>query len=272
MSREMLSDERLMVQVGQGSPEALEELFERYRDPLWRFLARRVDATARAEELHQDVFLALLQGAQRYEPRSSFRSYLFGIAYNVLLADRRKDRQRAAEPLVEDPQAVTPDPDAALWVRRALETLDSEQREIVMLREYESRLVNARNTEKRLNDVLLNRTGKVGDVLEVEREISRVRAEIERLDAERVNLDRRVSYATVTLQISEQRKATLDIGPQPLSVRLQNAFIDGLSDALEMTTSALLRVLRVAPTLLVWTILLWWPVRTLRRAFLPKTS
>ena len=137
MSREMLSDERLMVQVGQGSPEALEELFERYRDPLWRFLARRVDATARAEELHQDVFLALLQGAQRYEPRSSFRSYLFGIAYNVLLADRRKDRQRAAGPLVEDPQAVTPDPDAALWVRRALETLDPEQREIVMLREYE---------------------------------------------------------------------------------------------------------------------------------------
>ena len=110
MSREMLSDERLMVQVGQGSPEALEELFERYRDPLWRFLARRVDATARAEELHQDVFLALLQGAQRYEPRSSFRSYLFGIAYNVLLADRRKDRQRAAGPLVEDPQPSRPIP------------------------------------------------------------------------------------------------------------------------------------------------------------------
>jgi RNA polymerase sigma-70 factor, ECF subfamily len=133
----MVSDEELMVRVGRGSSEALGELFERYRDPLWGFLARRVESAARAEELHQDVFLALLQGSRKYEPRSSFRSYLFGIAYNVLLASRRKDRLRATEPLSDDPPASAPDPEAALWVRRALETLDPEQRDIVMLREYE---------------------------------------------------------------------------------------------------------------------------------------
>jgi RNA polymerase sigma-70 factor, ECF subfamily len=133
----MLSDEQLMVRVGRGSRDALEELFERYRDPLWRFLTRRVDGTARAEELHQDVFLALLQAAPKYEPRSSFRSYFFGIAYNILLAARRKDRQRAADPLSDEHAVTTPDPDAALWVRRALESLEPDQREIVMLREYE---------------------------------------------------------------------------------------------------------------------------------------
>jgi uncharacterized protein DUF4349 len=47
--------------------------------------------------------------------------------------------------------------------------------------DIEARLANGRNTEKRLGEVLRNRTGKVSDVLEVEREIARVREEIERL-------------------------------------------------------------------------------------------
>jgi RNA polymerase sigma-70 factor (ECF subfamily) len=53
------------------------------------------------------------------------------------LASRRKDRLRATEPLAEDPLAAAADPEDALWVRRALETLDPEHRDIVMLREYE---------------------------------------------------------------------------------------------------------------------------------------
>jgi hypothetical protein len=131
--------------------------------------------------------------------------------------------------------------------------------------DIDARLANARNTEKRLNDVLLKRTGKVGDVLEVERELARVRGEIEQLDAQRVNLNRRVAYATVTLRVTEQRKATLDIGPLPLSGRLRNAFIDGVRDALDVVANALLWLLRVGPTLLLWLAILWWPYRLILR-------
>jgi hypothetical protein len=132
--------------------------------------------------------------------------------------------------------------------------------------DIEARLANSRNTEKRLTDVLKNRTGKVADVLEVEREISRVRGEIEQLDAQRTDLERRVSYATVTLEVNEQRQASLDIGPQPLSTRLRNALVDGLRDALESTSDVVLWALRVAPTVLVWIVVLWWPVRALMRS------
>ncbi len=59
--------------------------------------ARRADAS-RAEELTQDVFLALLQGAGRYEARGPFRAYLFGITFNVLMAERRRAGHRASEP------------------------------------------------------------------------------------------------------------------------------------------------------------------------------
>jgi RNA polymerase sigma-70 factor, ECF subfamily len=125
-----------MIDVRGGSRDAFEALFERHRDVVWRFFRRRVRDAARAEELLQDVFVAVLKNAVRYEPRAAFRSYLFGIAYNTLMAERRAARSRDAQPLADIP-AATFDPDAALWVRRALDTLEPEQREIVMLREYE---------------------------------------------------------------------------------------------------------------------------------------
>ena len=89
----------------------------------------------RAEELAQDVFTALLAAAPRYEPRAAFRSYLFGIAYNVLMADRR--RHRDAESLDADVAGAAADPADAIWVRRALAQLEPDDREVVMLREYE---------------------------------------------------------------------------------------------------------------------------------------
>jgi RNA polymerase sigma-70 factor (ECF subfamily) len=132
-----VTDEQLMLDVQRGSREAFAELFERYRDPAWRFFRRRLADAARAEELAQDVFVAILEGRSRYAPRAPFRSYFFGIAYNILLADQRKQSRRHVEPLEGDPTAPRVDQDAELWVRSALAQLDAEDREILMLREYE---------------------------------------------------------------------------------------------------------------------------------------
>jgi len=124
-----------------------------------------------------------------------------------------------------------------------------------------TRIANGRNTEKRLNDILKNRTGDVSDVLQVEREIARVREEIERLDGLRANFERRVTYATITLQVTQQRQATLDLGPLPLSARLRNAIVDGFQQAYESGVEVVLWLLRVGPVVLLWTLVLWMPVR-----------
>lgn len=134
----VITDEQLMMEARGGSREAFETLFERYRDAIWRFFRRRERDAARAEELSQDVFLALLGGASRYEPRALFRAYLFGIAYRVLLAERRKTGHRLCESLDFDPaRPGPPDADAAIWVRSAIAQLDADDREMLMLREYE---------------------------------------------------------------------------------------------------------------------------------------
>ena len=141
----MTTDDHLMLDFRQGSREAFAELFERYHDLIYAFFRRRLDNPARAEELTQECFVALLKNAARYEPRATFRSYLFGIAVNMVHAERRAaSRDSAAtRPLDDDPTGVT-DPSAArpsaedvIWVREALAKLDRADREIVMLREYE---------------------------------------------------------------------------------------------------------------------------------------
>ena len=123
-----------MLDVQAGKPDAARRLFEAWRQPVWGFFCRRVPRE-RAEELAQDVFAAILEAAPRYQPRGAFRSYLFGIAYNVLMADRRK-RAVITEPLGEY-AAEGADRDAVLWVRQALQELDPIDREVLMLREYE---------------------------------------------------------------------------------------------------------------------------------------
>ena len=133
-----VSDEDLMGQVREGIPGGFDRLFDRYREPVWRFFRRRNTDEARAEELTQDVFAGIFAAAARYEPRAPFRSYLFGIAYNVLMAARRKGWSPAGDALDPDTTAgPSDDPDAGLWVRQALSRLDPGDREILMLREYE---------------------------------------------------------------------------------------------------------------------------------------
>jgi RNA polymerase sigma-70 factor (ECF subfamily) len=133
----MTSDEALMLEFQGGSRAAFEELFARYRKPLYGFFGRRLNNSERAEDLTQETFLAVIRAVSRYEPRASVRTYLYGIALKLLAAERRKlltgtpSGQFAPEPKSGGT------PDYVLWVRQAMERLDASDREILMLREYE---------------------------------------------------------------------------------------------------------------------------------------
>jgi uncharacterized protein DUF4349/putative zinc finger protein len=147
-------------------------------------------------------------------------------------------------------------------VTRELESGDDVTEPV---RDLDVRLANAKATEARLLDVLAHRTGKVADVLEAEREIARVRGEIEQMDAERTSFDRRVSYATVSLTVDEERKADLDLGPLPPSARLRNALVDGWRAAAAQAFDLVVALLTAGPTVLLWAIGLAWPAWLVRR-------
>jgi RNA polymerase sigma-70 factor (ECF subfamily) len=133
----MKSDEQLMLEYQGGSPMAFEQLFERYRTPVYAFFRRRLNDAARAEELAQETFIVILRGSERYEATARFRTYMYAIALKQLWTERRKGVREAR--LASDAQEdrFESDPSTSLWIRSALEQLDPDHREVLMLREYE---------------------------------------------------------------------------------------------------------------------------------------
>jgi RNA polymerase sigma-70 factor, ECF subfamily len=133
----MKSDEQLLLEYQAGSPPAFEELFSRHRNAVYGFFRRRLKNAARAEELAQETFVAILRGTEHYEPPAKFRTYLYAIAIRQLWSERRTEIRAgkfAAEPQETSRES---DPSTALWIRDALEQLDVDHREVLMLREYE---------------------------------------------------------------------------------------------------------------------------------------
>ena len=121
-----------------GSSDAFAELFDRYRPAIWGFYRRRVWDRERAEDLVQETFVALIKSAPRYEPRAPFRSFLFGIAFNLLAEERRKPRPVTSPDELPGLVAASANQDVVLHVRQAIASLDQIDRDVLLLREFET--------------------------------------------------------------------------------------------------------------------------------------
>ncbi len=85
------SDLELLDAWRAGDVAGGEQLFRRYFGQLNRFFRNKLDVGV--EDLIQSTFLACVEGRDRFRAASSFRTYLFGIAHNLLCAHFRKQRR-----------------------------------------------------------------------------------------------------------------------------------------------------------------------------------
>jgi hypothetical protein len=131
--------------------------------------------------------------------------------------------------------------------------------------DLDARLVNERNTEKRLTDLLRQRTGKLADVLSVELELGRVRGEIERMEAEKKSLTNRVDFATLNATVREDYQAMAPVGPFSIFARFRNAAVQGYRSTVESMITAIAFLLANGPVLLVWAAILFFPACLLWR-------
>jgi hypothetical protein len=130
-----------------------------------------------------------------------------------------------------------------------------------------ARLKNFRETEQRLQAILLQRTGKIRDVLAVEQEIARVRGEIEQMEAEQQTLEHRVDFATIDLKLAEEYKAQLSSPTPSAATQLRNASVNGFRSAFESLLALVLFLAESGPAILLWLALLFIPVRLLWRRY-----
>jgi RNA polymerase sigma-70 factor (ECF subfamily) len=118
-------DAALMALYQGGDGRAFEALYHRHRAPLYRFIARQIRDRGAADEVFQEVWLAVVQGHARYQPTARFVTFLFAIAHRRI-ADRARKAIRRAETAMPDDA-----PDAGLGPAR-LAGVDSSGGQLFM--------------------------------------------------------------------------------------------------------------------------------------------
>lgn len=109
-----------------------QELVDRHRHELWRFLVARV-GQADAADLLQDTFLSALQAYPDLRDGTNLRGWLFVVARSRIVDGWRRAARRPLPGTVpERPTSGPEPPDDALWA--AVDALPDGQRDAVLLR------------------------------------------------------------------------------------------------------------------------------------------
>jgi RNA polymerase sigma-70 factor (ECF subfamily) len=84
------AEQALLAQVARGKQDAVVTLYWCYQRPLFVYLLRLVRDESLAEEILQDVFIAIWQGAATFSGRSRVSTWVFGIAHRQAVQAMRR--------------------------------------------------------------------------------------------------------------------------------------------------------------------------------------
>jgi len=149
---ERTTDELLLKEAGEGDQAAFLELYDRYREPIFRFAYRLLGSVEVAEDVTHDCFLSLIRKPENYRPeRASLKTYLYAAARNLALKHfRDQGRETGLDEVSEEPKESPRrgplrkllDEELATHVREAIFSLPPLQREALILFEYEGLSLN----------------------------------------------------------------------------------------------------------------------------------
>ena len=149
---ERTTDEVLLNKAGAGDQAAFLELYERYREPIFRFAYRLLGSVEIAEDVTHDCFLSLIRKPENFRPElASLKTYLYAAARNLALKHfRSQGRETGLDEVIEEPRESPRrgplrrllDEELATLVRDAIFSLPPLQREALILFEYEGLSLN----------------------------------------------------------------------------------------------------------------------------------
>lgn len=145
MELDTLSDENLMKRVCARDVDAFRVLYSRYESRIYNFASRYCEDRVLAEDLLQETFWRVWQGARTFDPaRGEFRRWIYRVALNAARSEFSRKRHTQELPLEGSfPEAACPAEDrvghlhreqSANRVAEALAGLSPVLREVVVLR------------------------------------------------------------------------------------------------------------------------------------------
>src|SRR5262249_55711271 len=139
-----IADVDLLRWAADGDKDSFGAIFERYHDVVYRFACAMTGSPDTAEDVTQEVFVALIRDLRRYVPeRAALSTYLYGITRNMSRERLRRERRflsLASLGVTPIDDARTADPfkqlvavETGTEVRRALARIPVKYREVVIL-------------------------------------------------------------------------------------------------------------------------------------------
>lgn len=144
-----------MALLADGDQRALAELVRRYQNDILRFCLHYLREMEQAREMTQETFLRIFVARERFDRQRKFKPWMLCIARNLCLNELKRKRAVGMDSLEEYASAAREDsgevlrygedsPDQQLMaaervelLQQALDALDPESREIVVLRFFE---------------------------------------------------------------------------------------------------------------------------------------
>jgi RNA polymerase sigma-70 factor (ECF subfamily) len=139
----------LILRCQQGNQEAFKEIYDRYREKVYRVAYGVVRQREDALEIVQDVFVKLFRSIRSFEGKSRFYTFLYRMTMNTAI-DHVRRMKKFSKPSVQEeggfqlPEQPEKGPDRLLLykeleekVKGALEKLPMDQRTAIIFREIE---------------------------------------------------------------------------------------------------------------------------------------
>lgn len=148
----MSPDDRLLIDACRaGKAEAFGILVQRYQDRLYPTLLRLTGRAEDASDLLQDAFLRAFEKLDRYQGESSFYTWIYRIAVNLALSERRRRRvavrvmavlrserpESAEDPGQSDPALPVERAEREALIQHALNQLSDDHRAVVVLKDLD---------------------------------------------------------------------------------------------------------------------------------------
>jgi len=145
-----LSDTQIIEQTLGGEPDAFNLLVRRWERHIYGLTLRMLGRDEEAKDATQETFLAAYRNLSKFRGEAKFSSWIYRIALNVCNT-RLRSRPRTGLSIEEQREstgfeiaAETDDLGAGIqqeqvtrYVRRALQTLPPEMRQVIIMKEYE---------------------------------------------------------------------------------------------------------------------------------------
>lgn len=137
-------DHALMQRYQDGDAAAFDQLYQRHKGPLYRYLRRHGLRQASADELFQDIWMKVINAREQWTAEAKFTTWLYRIAHNRIVDEFRRQARRPEAALAEqdelldsapNQQAQQQNEDLKRALQIAIASLPVEQRSAFLLKE-----------------------------------------------------------------------------------------------------------------------------------------